>query len=146
MLVLLRKHLILVLAMLQFFAPLVHAHTGDKNFNQGLHIPGLESYLASHDATVFQDVNIDWDSEGLLVVVGAGIKNPQGIFVESPKGGVALLPSSRLQITDLIKNDNNFSPQSQSFNLPRLLYTLSPRAPPAQYLRLFSPERDTSAS
>jgi hypothetical protein len=127
-----RKSLIIVLAMLQLFAPLVHAHTGDKNFNQGLHIPGLESYLKNQDAPVFQDVNANWDSEGLLVLVDAGIKNPQDISVVSAVSGFALLPSDQLQVTALPENDNNFSPQLQSFTFQRLLSTLSPRAPPAQ--------------
>jgi hypothetical protein len=132
MLLVLRKSLILVLAMLQLFAPLVHAHTGDKNFNQGLHVPGLEPYLKNQDAPVFQDVNLDWDSEGLLVVVGAGIKNPQDIAVENANSSFALLSSGQLRRSALFKKDNNFSPQLRSFTFQRLLSTLSPRAPPAQ--------------
>jgi hypothetical protein len=127
-----RKSLIVVLAMLQFFVPLVHAHTGDKSFNQGLHIPGLESYLTYQDAPALQDVNHDSDSEGLLVVVDAGIKDPQDISVESTGRSFALLPSDQLRITALPENDNNYSPQLQPFSFRRPLPPHSPRAPPAQ--------------
>lgn len=132
MVLVLRKSLIIVLAMLQLFAPLVHAHTGDKNFNQGFHIPGLESYRTNQDAPVVQNVNVAWDSEGLLVVVDAGIKNPQDLFVESTGNFFALLPSHQLQIATLRESDSNFSPQRQSFSFRRHLSTKSPRAPPAQ--------------
>jgi len=121
-----RKSLIIVLAMLQLFAPLLHAHTGINDFTQGgLHIPGLESYPSNQDAPV-------WDSEGLLVVVDAGIKNPHDISVVSTGISFALLPSDQLRVTALPENDNNFSPQLRSFTFQRLLSTLSPRAPPAQ--------------
>jgi hypothetical protein len=128
----LRKTLMLVLAMLQFFAPLVHAHTGDKNFNQGLHIPGLESYLAHQDAPVLHNVNVEWDAEGLLVMVDTGIKNTQDVSVASIDSDFALLPSNQLQVSALPETDNNFSPQHQSFSFRRLSPVFSPRAPPAQ--------------
>ncbi len=132
MLPVIRQSFIIALAMLQLFAPLVHAHTGNNNFNQGLHVPGLEFYRANQDASVGQNVNADWDSEGLLVVVDAGIKNPQDTFVESTDHSFALLPPDQFQISALPENDSNFSPQHQSFSFRRLPATHSPRAPPAQ--------------
>lgn len=131
MLPVLHKSLIVVLAMLQLFAPLVHGHTGDKSFNQGLHVPGLELYLTHQDAYVFQNVNHDWGSEGLLVVVDTGVKNPQDISVEATGRSFALLPSDQLRITALFENDNNFSPQPQPFSSRRFPSPHSPRAPPA---------------
>jgi hypothetical protein len=132
MLPVIRQSFIILLAMLQLFAPLVHAHTGSNNFNQGLHIPGLELYRAIQDASVGQNVNADWDSEGLLVVVDAGIKNPQDKFVESTTHSFALLPPDQLRISAISENDNTTSPQRQSFSFRRLPNTHSPRAPPAQ--------------
>lgn len=132
MLPVLRKYLILVLAMLQFFAPLVHAHTGDKNFNQGLHMPGLESYLALQGAPVLQNVNVEWDAEGLLVMVDTGIKSTQDISVANKDSNFGLLPTAQLRVTALPEADNNFSPQHQSFSFQRLPPLFSPRAPPAQ--------------
>jgi hypothetical protein len=132
MLPVIRQSFIIVLAMLQLFAPLVHAHTGSNNFNQGLHIPGLELYRANQDASVGQNVNADWDSEGLLVVVDAGIKNPQDKFVESTDHSFALSPPDQLRISALPENDNTIPPQRQSFSFQRLPPIFSPRAPPAQ--------------
>ena len=132
MLSVLNKSLVVALAMLQLFAPLVHAHTGDKSFNQGLHIPGLETYLADQDTSAFQDVNYDWDSEGLLVVVDAGIKNPQDIVVVNSESSFSLLPPGQLRITALPETDSNFSPQTQPVNSRRLLPAHFPRAPPVQ--------------
>lgn len=127
-----RKSLIIVLAMLQLFAPLLHAHTGGKNFTQGLHLPGLESYPINQDAPVLQNVNVDWDSDGLLIVVDAGIKTPHDIFVISTESSFVLLPSDQLRVSTLPENDTNFPPQRQSFSFQRFPPLFSPRAPPAQ--------------
>lgn len=125
-----RQSFVIVLALLQLFVPLVHAHTGSNNFNHGLHIPGLELYRVTQDTPVIQSVNVDWDSEGLLVVVDTGIKNPQDNFIENVDPNYVLLPADQLRISALPQSDCNFSPQSQSFSLRRLAVTHSPRAPP----------------
>jgi hypothetical protein len=127
-----RKYLILVLAILQLFVPLVHAHTGEKNLNHGLHVPGLELYGINHHAPFMQNVNADWNAEGFLVTVDAGIKNPQDMSVVKTGQSFAVLPSGQLQVCALPENDSNFSPQRQSFHFRRHLSTFSPRAPPAQ--------------
>lgn len=132
MLLVIRKSLIFMLAMLQFFAPLVHAHTGHGNFNEGLHIPGLELYRSNQDAPVIQNVRVDSGAEGWLVVVESGIKNPQHISVEGADHSFALMPPDQFPISALPKHQNNFSPQYLSFNFPRLPTVHSPRAPPAQ--------------
>jgi hypothetical protein len=127
-----RKSLVIVLAMLQLLAPLVHAHAGQTSFNEGLHVPGLELYLPNQDAPVFQGVSADWNSEGILIVVDTGIKNSQDIFVEIEDDSFALLPSGQLQVSALPDNDRNFPPPPESFHFRRQLSTFSPRAPPAQ--------------
>ncbi len=132
MLPVIRQSFIIVLAMLQLFAPLVHAHTGNNNFNQGLHIPGLELYRANQDAAFSQLVNADSDSEGLLVVVDAGIKNLQDKFVESTNHSFALLPPDQLQLSALPESDSTIPSKRQSLSFRRLPTTHSPRAPPAQ--------------
>jgi hypothetical protein len=127
-----RKSLVIMLAMLQLFAPLVHAHAGNSSFNQGLHIPGLELYRTNQDTSVSQAVNVNWDSEGLLVVVDAGIKQSPDIFVEHTDHGFALLPSDQLQISALPKTDSNFFPQLKSLSTQRPHSQNLTRAPPAQ--------------
>jgi hypothetical protein len=132
MVTVIRKPFIFMLVMLQFFAPLVHAHTGGNNYPKGLHIPGLESYQSNQNDTVFQNVNAAWDSEGLLVVVDTGIKNPNGIPVVDEQTGFALLPSVQFAFAVFPKAKNNFSPQSQPLRYRGDFSPHSPRAPPAQ--------------
>jgi hypothetical protein len=131
MLLVIRQSFIIVLAMLQLFAPLVHAHTGNNSFNQGLHIPGLELYRTTQDSPAIKNVNADWETEGLLVVVDAGINNPHDMFIESVDIGFALLPSGQLQVSALPDSDSNFSPHTQAAVYRQLPATHSPRAPPA---------------
>lgn len=132
MVIVFRNSLVVVLAMLQLFAPLVHAHSGDKNVTRGLHIPGLEAYHSNHDAAVARNVNYENHADGLLVVVDAGIKMPQDGFAKSDKVEFALLPVSQLKLNTLAFTESNFSPHSQSFCFQRCYSTLSARAPPAR--------------
>jgi hypothetical protein len=73
----LRKFTVIFLAILQLFAPLVHAHTGEKVSDLGLHVPGLERYGVDHEALMSQAVSYDFSSEGIVVGVDAGIKDKQ---------------------------------------------------------------------
>jgi hypothetical protein len=134
MLTVFRQSLIIVLAMLQLFAPLVHAHTGSHNFSQGLHIPGLEPFLPDNHAPVSQKVNfvVDRHTEGFLVVVDAGIKNPHDFIAEIDQSGFALLSFSHLQIKCMPACDSNFSPHCQAVTFRKHFSPLSPRAPPVQ--------------
>jgi hypothetical protein len=127
-----RISLILVLAMLQLFAPLVHGHTGNSSFNDGLHIPGLESYRLNEDAPVIQNVNVDWDAEGLLVMVDLGIKNPHDFAVETTGDhNYGQLPPSLRRMHSVPKEDNNFSPHKQLTANRKPPSSHSPRAPPS---------------
>ena len=73
----LRKFLVIFLAILQLIAPLVHAHAGEKISDLGLHVPGLEMYGVKHDALMSQAVNYDFNSDGIIVGVDAGMKDRQ---------------------------------------------------------------------
>lgn len=78
----LRPFLVIFLVLLQFIAPLVHAHTSEKFSSQGLHIPGLEVYGHSaledaldstQSATVLCKISsFCSDIEGQVVGVDAG--------------------------------------------------------------------------
>ncbi len=129
-----RQYMIVLLAMLQMFAPLVHAHTGSHDFSQGLHIPGLETYLSgSQHAPANQAVNLnkaDWGSEGFLVVVDAGIKNPYDGITVSQQNDLVLIPYNPFLISSLFENVSNFSPHRQVAFYGQLHSPLSPRAPP----------------
>jgi hypothetical protein len=141
----LRKFTVIFLAILQLFAPLVHAHVGEKigllpNPGFGtLHVPGLEKYLVDRDALIPQvemlhcNVSVhDSSFDGMLIGIDTGIKDRQS------NAGVDLDHSHYLhQQTAIFKTaispfDINFSPQSQLFVGRLLIPSLSPRAPPAQ--------------
>lgn len=77
-----RPFLVTFLVLLQFIAPLVHAHTREKIVSQGLHIPGLEAYgrsasQESFDATATalpcKVSSFCGNVEGQIVGVNAGI-------------------------------------------------------------------------
>ena len=68
-----RKYLVVILVLLQFIAPLVHAHTREHGLSHGLHIPGLEVYedFSSQDALV--SVKACSLGDGQVVSVGTGL-------------------------------------------------------------------------
>ncbi len=134
MVTVIRKPFILILVMLQFIAPLVHGHIGEKSYTQGLHVPGLESYIFNQDTQVLLNVNQDWDSDGVLVVIDAGIKNLQANPVDNADSSFAFLPSGQCPVIPLPEKDCNFSPQKQAYSFKRLCLSPSPRAPPAHQL------------
>lgn len=126
-----RNFLLIILAMLQLVAPLVHAHTGNFKFNEGLHIPGFETYSTIQDAAVIKKVNLDNGAEGLLVVVDTGIKNPLDTSVETKDIEYATPPNAQLLVSLLPSADSNFSPHKHSSSYRIQSSPTSPRAPPA---------------
>ncbi len=84
----LRPFLIIFLVLLQFIAPLVHAHTSEKISSQGVHIPGLEVYANSANSTQSTDAllcgitsfcgNID----GQVVGVDTGFNREMAIAMQ----------------------------------------------------------------
>lgn len=131
MLCLFKKILLLTLAITQLFAPLVHAHTGNSN-NPGIHVPGLESFLKAKDAPGLENVKSSWHSDGLLVVVDAGINKPMVMAVATqsePQLFVFVNPS--LKIHSLSAYHHNFSPHVNYFSPhQKAAPPQSPRAPP----------------
>jgi hypothetical protein len=86
----LRPFLVTFLVLLQFIAPLVHAHTGEKFSSQGLHIPGLEVYGHSESSDVLDSTqsatallckvsSFCSDIEGQVVGVDAGFSRDMAI-------------------------------------------------------------------
>ncbi|EGW23177.1 hypothetical protein [Methylobacter tundripaludum] len=128
----LRKFLFIFLAILQLIAPLVHAHAGEKVSDLGLHVPGLEMYGVKHDALMSQAVNYDFNSDGIIVGVDAGMKDGQDNAVVDLDDNHYLHQRSALFKTALSPFDTNFSPQPAQFVCRLLIPSLSPRAPPAQ--------------
>lgn len=127
----LRQALVSVLVLLQLFAPLVHAHTGNKNIYLGLHVPGLESYRLNENPSYVQKINGDWAAEGLLIVVDAGIKIPQDFLADVESSELAAILPEQLPTVAIPKCDCNFSPHYNFLPPQRYLSSSTPRAPPA---------------
>ena len=128
----LRKFLVIFLAMLQLFAPLVHAHTGNKTSDLGLHVPGLEMYGVDHEALMSQAISHDFSSAGTVVGVDAGIKDKLVVVVSDLDHSHYLRQQAPLFNAAIFPFDINFSPQSQHVVCRLLIPSLSPRAPPVQ--------------
>lgn len=129
---LLNKSVVIILAVLQFFAPLVHAHTGPNHINSGIHVPGLETYLGKdYHAAELKNVNSNWQTEGLLVVVDAGIKNSQDLSFHNAGYSLFALVSDFFPAPSYTANAHNFSPHEKEIKFPQFFHTpQSPRAPP----------------
>jgi hypothetical protein len=129
----LRKFLVVFLTMLQFIAPLVHAHANEYSSMQGLHVPGLEHYGAEHNTLKDQmkrlQCNISVD--GMIVAVNIGIKqghkNPQ----TDQANDYYLHQQTVAFSTAVSKFDTNFSPQSEQLVYRLFISSPPPRAPPA---------------
>jgi len=131
----LRILLVIFLTMLQFIAPLVHAHASMDETKQGLHIPGLEGFGAAHNRLAGQlnalpyNVSVD----GLIVAVDMGIRQSQTNAPVDIDSNYYLYQQHRFTFTAVVSQfEANFSPQPQQ--LAYCLFIPSPpsRAPPAQ--------------
>lgn len=127
----LRKFLVIFLAILQLIAPLVHAHAGEKVPGLGLHVPGLEMYGVKHDALTFSAANYDFDADGIIVGVDAGMRDNQINAVDLDDNHYLHQQAVTVKVA-LPPFDANFSPQPAQFVSRLLIPSLSPRAPPAQ--------------
>jgi hypothetical protein len=148
----LRPFLVTFLVLLQFIAPLVHAHTSEKILSQGLHIPGLEVYAHSEPQDALNSIQ---SATTLLCKVSLFCSNIEGQIVGIDAGfsrDIAI-PMQRLykKIVDL--DHDYYLPQQpvifktviSAFNITLLIQAIPlvcqlansshpPRAPPAQAL------------
>lgn len=70
------KFLIILLALLQFAAPLVHAHTGEEHSNLSIHLPGLEHFITNSDSTSVQAQTTHCKDDACSTIgVGSAIKH-----------------------------------------------------------------------
>jgi len=139
----LRKFTVILLAILQLFAPLVHAHAGEKVSDVGLHVPGLEMYGVEHDTPVSQEAGYDGRigsrpiatlpaAEGIIVGVDAGLKDKQVNAASDLDNSHYLHQQAPVFNAVISPFDINFSPQPTQFVCRLFIPSLSPRAPPAQ--------------
>ena len=144
----LRLFLVTCLVVLQFIAPLVHAHTSEKILSQGLHIPGLEVYDRSTPQDALnptQSVNASLckatlfcgDIDGQVVGVDAGFSRDFATPIQKRHKIITDLHSDFLPASTIV-----FETGFSTFFIPPLTHTEpffgrlayfphSPRAPPA---------------
>jgi hypothetical protein len=133
------KHFLLIfLALLQFVAPLVHAHTGEGSqiFSEPgsakLHIPGLESYDVANERLIFVSASHQYTTSGIIIGVDAGIKQNQANLISNSDNSFVLPRPSVVTERLISVFDSNFSPQVPILVSRYLFSSHTPRAPPAQ--------------
>jgi hypothetical protein len=127
-----RSFLPLLLAVLQFFAPLLHAHTAQRTPHFGLHIPGLEAYNApAGGVSASRSETGCTAAADCIVAVDDGFRDKPSPSAKAPSDGAALplltwifspdaAPALRAELTQPpLPSPRHHSP------------SLSPRAPPA---------------
>lgn len=129
-----RTFLVIFLTMLQFIAPLVHAHASEHCLRLGLHVPGLESYGDEHYTLIVQmktpqfDVHVD----GMIVGVDTGFKQNQTNFQHHSDNDYYLHQHTAAFNPGVSRAGINFSPQPQQLAYLLFIPSPPPRAPPAQ--------------
>jgi hypothetical protein len=131
MILTLRRYLLVLLGLLQFVAPLVHAHSGNDFAQFGLHLPNFEVYSVAHHQIppVFQSTDYLASLDNAIVSISTGIQNPQNDVDElSP---LLYFPPHPIAVTPtLVSCEINFSPQA-ILSFKTIRHTpQSPRAPP----------------
>ena len=126
-----RSLLPLLLVILQFFAPLLHAHAGQRDAHFGLHIPGLEAYShAAGGSSIASQPDASYAAtEGCLVAIDDGMREKPIRSVENPAGS-DLLPLLAWTFSAAAAPALAKFPQPPQI-LPRpRAPSLAPRAPP----------------
>ena len=126
----LRKFTAIFLTILQFIAPLVHAHTSEHSPMQGLHVPGLEGYGAEYNQMKTSPYNVSVDS--MIVAVDIGIKQNRTDSQTDSDNYYYLNQQIVTFNTTASEFDTNFSPQPQQLAYRLFIPSHSPRAPPAR--------------
>jgi hypothetical protein len=129
----LRKFIVIFLTLLQFIAPLVHAHASEHSLKQGLHVPGLEHYGAENKALVAQMKTFQHTvcANGMIVGVDLGLKQSRTNSHTDSDNSYYLHQQTVAFNTAVSGLDTNFSPPPKQFVYPSFTPPHSPRAPPA---------------
>jgi hypothetical protein len=135
-----RKFLVIFLTMLQFIAPLVHAHASDHSSKQGLHVPGLEHYGAEHNRPLAQLVVLQCNAsmDGMIVGVDIGLNQNRTDHITDADNNYYLHQQTFAFNASVSEFDANFSPQPEQLLYQLFISSHSPRAPPSQYTQYLS--------
>lgn len=131
MISLIRLCLIFLLMLLQFAAPLLHAHKNSvANFGTSIHLPEFEraNTLLKHAPEFTASTNHD---EG-IVAISTGMKNETLSFFQI-ENAVFILLISVLFIAKVTQKQSYFLFQTEPISTAYFLNLISPRAPPFFY-------------
>ena len=128
-----RTFLLALLIVLQFFAPLLHAHAGLPNAHFGLHIPGLESLAKTRvDVSAEKiEIHVGYIGDSVIVAIDEGMREQRYKILEASDSDAALpKPPFRHGTTPASR------PLQSHLKTPIFVRRLSalplaPRAPPA---------------
>lgn len=70
----LQRPLIILLVLLQLVAPLVHAHSGQQESPEGIHLPGLEFVNDQEIDVVFSTASAHSNYDGTIISISSGIQ------------------------------------------------------------------------
>lgn len=133
MISLIRLCLIFLLMLLQFAAPLLHAHKNSvANFGASIHLPEFEqvNMLLKHAPEFTVPTNHNED----IVAISTGIKNEIFKFLQIANTVFILLISLFL-MAKVIRKPCYVSLQTEPILITYFLNLISPRAPPFRHVR-----------
>ena len=117
-----------LLALMQLFAPLVHAHTGGGRFSGAIHVPGLEFLGLSNGASAQSPAGQE-EPPGVIVVLAPGLKNQGGHAIPAANP-VPTLPAVFTTVTGPLAGRPTFPPPRDVSPPQACWLKPSPRAPP----------------
>jgi hypothetical protein len=125
------KYLIFILVLLQFVAPLVHAHTSAEPHGKGIHLPEFRYYSADIDSAFFHAMEHPCVDECSIISIGAGIKHKK---VSTNNSDVFYFSA---EIFSFKTNTDCFSGYPLTYQQQTLIslaryFLLPSRAPPSQ--------------
>jgi hypothetical protein len=126
-----RRYLLVLLALLQLVAPLVHAHSGNDFAQFGLHLPNFEVYSAANyqNAPALQSFDYLADLNDAIVSISTGIQNQQN-NADDLSSQLYFPPTPFIFAVALASCEINFSPQALQRSTTLVHSPQSPRAPP----------------
>jgi hypothetical protein len=130
----LRRYLLVLLALLQLIAPLVHAHSSN-NFSQfGLHLPNFEIYSVAIPENFPALKSFDYlaNLDDAIVSISTGMQNQQN-NADDLSSLLYFPPTPFIFAVALASCEINFSPQALQSSTTLVHSPQSPRAPPRLY-------------
>lgn len=123
-----RQFLVVLLVLLQYAAPLVHAHTGKDGSQNGIHLYEFETVRFVSDHVSMSGVFNETDAESIIVNVGSAIEQQQSC---KQLLSVFCLQSGHSALPDVKPADTvNFCPPQSDLVFQPIISQNATRAPP----------------